>query len=78
MSDMKTITSSEFRVKYQQLQEPHEVTVLGRVIGEWKPRDPQPYSVPDWDAPMKLEFRPVPKLGGRKKNDRSRKPAASD
>jgi hypothetical protein len=34
---MKTMPSSEFRVKYANLTEPTVVTVMGHEIGEWIP-----------------------------------------
>lgn len=48
---MKQIPSAEFRVKYAHLDEPHEVTVNGRVIGRWTPAI---VTVPD-DGPMRGE-----------------------
>ena len=50
MSDQTTkpepipsIGSTDFRIRYKELREPHAVTVLGRIIGWWYPaRVPEP------------------------------------
>ena len=42
----KRLASTEFRVKYHVLNEPVEVTVLGRVIGRYIPT---PYGTRYWE-----------------------------
>lgn len=63
---MKTISSADFRTQYHKLTEPHEVVVLGRVIGIWTPVE---VSAPEIPALAKWtpEFNPVPKPLSKKR-----------
>lgn len=46
MSDIPRIGSTEFRVRYKELKELTEVTVLGQTLGWWYPaRRPEPPKV---------------------------------
>jgi DNA-binding beta-propeller fold protein YncE len=77
---MDTISSAEFRKRYAKLTQPTRVTVLGRVIGEWRPANvavesdnPVVYEHtfgPDDGPPLKAfnskPFTPVPKSTKRR------------